>query len=189
LVIVPGSFSNRRAKAKGFTLIELMIVIVLIAIMTGVIVAEMRGTFEDALLRATARKLMDAANIANARAVAVNEPHLLTLDLANHRYSIHHNVRDEEEGLRQVSDLPGGEGELDERVRIELRDPLVDEPAPDEAEASDSSQMRDRHIIRFMPDGTADASEILLVDRAGGEIRLRMSMAIARWRVVEATGP
>ena len=51
---------------RGFTLIELMIVIILIGIFTGLMVGEMRGTFEDALLRSTARKLIATANLADA---------------------------------------------------------------------------------------------------------------------------
>src|ERR1022692_2607980 len=38
-----------RSSTSGFTLIELMVVIVLIAVMTAMIIPEMKGTFEDAL--------------------------------------------------------------------------------------------------------------------------------------------
>ena len=166
---MPHSSANSPARVRGFTLLELMVVIVIIGVMTGVIVAEMRGTFEDALLRASARKLMDAANVANARAVARNEAHILTLDLANHRYSVR---RDQQTAL---------EGELDERVRIELRDL--------EMETAEAEEPRERNVIRFLPDGTADPIEILLRDRAGGVLRLRMTTAIARLRVIESPGP
>jgi prepilin-type N-terminal cleavage/methylation domain-containing protein len=48
---------NSSATQRAFTLIELMVVIVLIGIMTAMIIPEMKGTFEEALLRSTAREL------------------------------------------------------------------------------------------------------------------------------------
>ena len=40
----------------AFTLIELMVVIVIIGIMTAMMIPEMKGTFQDALLRSTSRE-------------------------------------------------------------------------------------------------------------------------------------
>src|SRR6185503_4211867 len=48
----------------GFSLIELMVVIVLIGIMAAMIVPEMKGTYEEALLRATSRRLVDVFHLA-----------------------------------------------------------------------------------------------------------------------------
>ena len=38
---------------RAFTLMELVVVVVIIGIMTALIIPEMKGTFEDALLRST----------------------------------------------------------------------------------------------------------------------------------------
>jgi type II secretion system protein H len=179
LVNVRARVHNR----SGFTLLELMIVVVLIGVMTGVILAEMRGTFEDALLRTTARKLIAAANYANARAIARGEPHLLTIDLRAHRFSVHHNTRGDS-GSRQVVEE---EGTLDERIKIELREAARPRTSDEEIEPLASPENESEpHVIRFLPDGTAEAREILLRDRTGAELLLRVSQAIGRLKPVEA---
>ena len=77
----------------GFTLIELMVVIVLIGIMTAMIISEMKGTYEDALLRSTARKLVDVYSLANSHAISLNQLHRVRLDRKNGRYFIERTAR------------------------------------------------------------------------------------------------
>src|SRR5678815_2253418 len=94
----------------GFTLIELMVVIVLIAIMTAVILPEMKGTFEDALLRSTSRKLVDIFSLANSRAVAMNRSQQVRLDSKNGRYFVEssgRNLRNDASSRRGPENLEG----------------------------------------------------------------------------------
>ena len=104
----------------GFTLIELMVVIVLIGIMTAMIVPEMRGTLEDAVLRSTARKLVSVFSLASSRAVTVNQLHRVRLDPKTGRYALE-TMRTREEGgggFAPVRDIPESEGELDTRISV-----------------------------------------------------------------------
>ena len=82
---------NRRL---GFTLVELMVVIVLIGIMTAMIIPEMKGTYEDALLRSTSRELVSVFGVAGSRAVGVNQVLQVRLDRKTGRYAIERRVRD-----------------------------------------------------------------------------------------------
>ena len=50
--------SSSQNGQRAFTLIEMMTVLVLIGIMIAMIIPEMKGTFEDALLRSTSRDLV-----------------------------------------------------------------------------------------------------------------------------------
>ena len=73
----PGLLSLRsEAEIQGgFTLMELMLVLTLIAIMAAMIVPEMKGSMEDALLRSSARKVVDVFNLTYSRAVSFNQLH------------------------------------------------------------------------------------------------------------------
>jgi type II secretion system protein H len=178
--------THRTSSRKlGFTLIELMVVIVLIAIMTAVILPEMKGTYEDALLRSTARKLVDVFTLANSHAIALNQVHRVRLDRRNGRYF----VETRNEGGTRSREVPGGEGTFDPRISVELRNVAEDATAPTEQSTSVSpDEFRNRTAdgtICFYADGTAEAQEILLRDRQGFRLVLRINPITARVHITE----
>ena len=79
---------NCPGRNAGFTLTELLVVLLLIGVFTGVMLAEMRGTYEDALLRSTARDLMSGLSVASSQAVSLNRQHHFELDTVNHTFSV-----------------------------------------------------------------------------------------------------
>lgn len=168
---------------------ELMVVIALVGIMTAMIIPAMKGTFEDALLRSTSRTLVGACNLAASRAVAINQLHYVRLDTKNGRYIIERPVRDKEEGggLIPVRDIPGGEGELDSRVSIEIRKPADDEDRDQNASgpADEPRKGGPGEALAFYPDGTADAAEIILRDREGFRLSLRINPTTGRVNIKE----
>ena len=176
----------------GFTLIELMVVLVLIGIATAMILPEMKGTYEDALLRAAGRNLVNACNLANSRAITINQLHRVRLDRRNGRYFVERTARDGEgrSGFVPLRDVSGSEGGIDARISVELRKPGeegTDGPDQEPAFASgDDPQTSDRdEAISFYPDGTADTAEIHLRDRAGFRLVLRISPVTARVQIAE----
>lgn len=173
----------------GFTLVELMVVVVLIAVLSGVMVAEMRGTFEDALLRSTARELMSVCALASSRSITSLQPHTVVIEPREGRYAIERMVRDEEFGAtaRTVRDVHGGEGQLDERIMVTVRDPAkpMEEEEETRAESKGGEHTRPG-TITFYADGTADAREISLTDRQGFELKLQINPITSRVRVVDA---
>src|SRR5262245_29762181 len=152
-------------RRRAFTLIELMVVIVLLVILTAMILPEMRGTFEDAVLRSTARKLVSAMNLAHSRAVTLQQLHRLVLDRTGGRFVVERAAHDGE-GRRYVSlsDVPGGGGELDKRITIDVH--------------KDGEE--DGGALSFYANGTADAGEIVLRDREGFQLALRINSITAR---------
>lgn len=177
---------------SGFTLIELMVVIVLIAITTALVVPEMRGTYEDALLRSTGRKLVSVFHLASSRAIALQQVHRVRLDQQKHRYFLERAAQQGEErrGFVPVREISGCEGPLDERIVIQVHK-SGDEPSETTNEAAPAApesktQMNDHpEVIAFYPDGTADASEVLLRDRDGFRLALRINGTTARVSLVE----
>ncbi|HUR44315.1 MAG TPA: type II secretion system protein [Candidatus Saccharimonadales bacterium] len=187
-----GSFApSRRAAESGFTLIEIMIVVILIGIMTAMIIPEMKGTFQDALLRSTARKVIEVLNLANSQAVSLNQVHKVIFDSRLHRYSIEQSVHGREEhGGSPQGDLAGGSGEIHTSLSIELQKmeaaATEREDEPDSEKAQDEAATdRRQDAIAFYPDGTADATELLLKDREGYKLVLRINPITARVQVVE----
>jgi type II secretory pathway pseudopilin PulG len=173
-------------------LIELMVVMVLIGIMTALILPEMKGTYEDALLRSTSRELVSVCSLASSHAVSVNQAYRLLLDGKTGRYSIQRSASDRGPEGRFVAarEVPGGEGELDTRISIEIHRAGDEATEGAEQEAfpgpgrSAPSEGRDDGIT-FYPDGTADASEIVLRDRDGFRVALRINPVTARVRIIE----
>ena len=175
---------DRASHTSGFTLLELMIVVMIIGIMTAVIIPEMKGSFEDALLRSTSRKLVDLFSLANSRAVAMNRAQQVRLDSKNGRYFVEssgHN-RGSDPALRRGPE--NMEGPIDNRITIEVLRPeqSVEEPgsgAPVETSAKQGE------VIRFYADGTADPTRFILRDRAGFRVGLEINPITARVFVTE----
>jgi type II secretion system protein H len=182
----PNSF-----RRSGFTLMELMVVLVLIGVMTAMILPELRGTHEAALLHSTARELANACGIAYSRAVAVQQPHRLRLDKTTHHYAVEKRARNTRgNAFAPVRDLPGGEGTLDMRIAIEFRRPADDSTTPVESDAQpvsmiDAAFPAEGEGIVFYADGTADAREIQLRDRDGFRLAIRINPTTARVQIRE----
>jgi type II secretion system protein H len=162
---------------SGFTLIELMVVVAIIAIMTAMIIPEMKGTYQDALLRSTGRDLVNALDLAHSRAVSFNQPHRVRIDSREGVYIVEKSVRDRAgETFRPLRDVAGGEGKLDSRIKVELHD-TYDMPSDESVASADSMDdfQPDENTISFYSDGTADAKEILLQDQEGFRLALKIN--------------
>jgi Tfp pilus assembly protein FimT len=164
-----------------------MVVIVLIGIMAAMIVPEMKGSYEDALLRATSRRLVDVFHLAYSRAVSLNQLHRVRFDRITGRYFIERAGNGS--GFVPARDVPEGEGTLDRRISVEFR--KQDEAPPTEVDPGTSSASEDPEVrtkdaaFAFYADGTADAGEVLLRDRDGFRLALRISPVTARVQIVE----
>src|ERR1017187_3305044 len=115
--------SSRRGRT-GFTLMELMVVIVIIGIMTAMMIPEMKGTFQDALLRSTSRELINVFDLAYSRAVSLNQLRRVRLDEKTGRYLVEKQVTENgQEDFVPADDVPGSKGELDSRIAVEFHQP------------------------------------------------------------------
>lgn len=178
---------SSRSRRSGFTLIELMVVIVIIGIMTALMIPEMKGTFQDALLRSTSRELINVFDLAYSRAVSLNQVRRVHLDTSTGRYLVEKQVQERgEDNFVPADDVPGTKGELDKRITIEFRH--ADESSSGEsstAGAPVSGSASDEATIDFYPDGTADAGAVLLRDRQGFQLLLEINPVTARVHIVE----
>jgi prepilin-type N-terminal cleavage/methylation domain-containing protein len=181
--------------ARAFTLVEMLVVVVIVSIMSVAIVAEMHGTYQDALLRATGRELAAACNGASSRAISVNRPHRVHLDTLAHRWLLERGTRAGSDFF-PVKDVPGGSGTLDARITINILEPGVNSPddAGNEPPGGSgntgelpSSGLED--AITFYEDGTADARQIVLADRDGFRLALRINPITSRVQITAMGHP
>lgn len=172
---------------------EIMVVVVIIGIMTAMILPEMKGTYEDALLRSTSRELLNVFQLAASRSVSFNRAHRVRFNARDGHYAIEKRMMERSgETFIPLRDVPGGEGKLDTRIAIEFHRP--GELSPSEADSNTDAASRSQNdsaaaaggdTISFYPDGTADAVELLLRDRQGFRVVLRINPTTARVRVLE----
>ena len=176
-------------------MIELMVVIVLIGVMSAAIIPQMRGSYQDALLRSTSRELVETFDVAYSRAVSFNQTLRVVLDENTGRYAVARQVfSGGQEEWAPLRDLPGGEGELDKRISVKIlpADGLPTEqadgenaPAPEQAPEASTDATPPKEGIDFYPDGTTDAVAILLRDQSGFRLLLKLNPITARVRITE----
>ena len=163
---------------------EMMVVIVLIAILTATIIPEMKGTFEDTLLRSTGRDLVNVIELASSRAISLNQTLRVRLDAVTGRYQIERHMRQgAAEDFAPLKDVAGGEGGLDKRISVQIYSLAADST---EASAGEEALVsNEEQALTFYPDGTADAAMIELKDRAGFRLGLRVNAITSRVTILE----
>ncbi len=205
-----GADRPRGRVAAGFTLIELIVVIVLMGILAAMIVPEMRGSHGDALLRAGGRELANVCAMASSRAVSFGKVHRVLVDPVTRRFQVERRVRgpDREQSFVPVRDVAGCDGQLGGTLSVQVRPAGVrseadpgegspEEPAgggmdresdgemagggTDPGEAEDGAPGQ---ALSFYPDGTADRREIVLRDPDGFGLILRVNPVTARVRIL-----
>lgn len=180
-------------RPRGFTLVELLVVIVLIAMVSAVIVPEMKGMLEGELLHATSRKLTRALGVAYRQSVTSQLPHRLRIDVAQGRFLIERRatLEESETGFVPLENVSDAQGRFDQRIRVVIADAeaVADEskaegaepPSPDEQSEGRAPQT---DAILFKPDGTTEKREIRLRDRQGFGVALRLNPITSRVKLV-----
>jgi type II secretory pathway pseudopilin PulG len=102
-----------------------MTVLIIIAVMSAMIVPEMQGTYQDAILRSSCRDLASLFNMVSSRAITANQVHRVRFDLTTGRYRIERCVREgaEEDEYALLTNDPDAQGALDSRVTLSILKP------------------------------------------------------------------
>jgi general secretion pathway protein H len=125
---------GRRDRVRGFTLVELMVVMVIIALIMGLVATSMSRSISGAEARAASRKLVASLRYTRARAIIDKKEQVFQVDTDNRSYQA--------PGRKQI-DLPEG-------VDITIT------TARSEVTAEDIAG------IRFFPDGGSTGGHIEL---------------------------
>jgi len=148
-------------RRRGFTLIELILVMTVLIIAVSVVTPALSGFFRGRTLDLEARRLLALAHAGQSRAVSDGWPVLLWVDAPQHAYGL------VEETPPQKGDPKALEFTLDDSVQLQ-----ADNTAPVHVNG------RSLPAIRFLPDGSIDESSpatLRLVGADGATLWLVLS--------------
>src|SRR5260221_3978229 len=101
----PSKFADRR----GFTLLELVLVMLLLTLITGLVVPALRNFSRGRNLGYAASQMTAMANYAHTQSISQGKPYRLNLDVNNgtywltaRTYDVFEEVRDEASGIRSL---------------------------------------------------------------------------------------
>lgn len=194
--------SARKRVRSGFTLVELMVVVVILSVLAVAIAPQFAGTYQAALLRGVARQLVTAVRLASSQAVTRGRDVRLMIDGERHRYWM--ECRQGESGsavpplpIRSLPEptpilhVPGASGELHEKILVEVVKSSRERPdaaSPGTAPRPGGREGRKSTSwgtgIPFHSDGTTEAHEIILRDSEGFGLALRIHPTTSRVRTV-----
>jgi prepilin-type N-terminal cleavage/methylation domain-containing protein len=169
--------------SRGFTLIELILVMALLVIAVTFVTPRMQVFFRGRTLQSEARQIVAIMHNGQARAVSGGVPMRLWFDSEKKQYGL-----DEEPGYSDPKDATPEKIELNENLKIEIPegDPSVSQPA--------TSELNDEHSglpkITFLPDGSiADGSprSVRIVDNDGSAVLLTQTRDRNQYEITTTT--
>lgn len=164
---VHGAEGRARWGARGFTLVELIVVMVLLLIVASMVAPRMSSFFRGRALSSEARRMLSLINYGQSRAVAEGVPVLLWLDPGKSTY-----------GLEVQAGHAGGSDRLD----VFTAEPTLRFEIPATTDLPVSEQGDEQlglpeglAAIRFNPDGFFDEASVQkIVIRQGDEAALEI---------------
>jgi type II secretion system protein H len=162
----PADRSRRRA--RGFTLVELVLVMVLLIVVASLVAPRMSSFFRGRALSAEAQRFLSLTHYAQSRAVAEGVPVLLWIDPRRSAYGL------EVQGAHTTGTDRDVAYEADPSVTLQL-------PAVTDAPVSEDDDERlglpeNLAAIRFTPDGDFDEVSVRqIILRQGDEAALEIA--------------
>ncbi len=170
--VLNGSVKHKEPfTSEGFTLLELMVVMVLISLMTVFAVPALRSTLFSDQLKSSTRKILGLVSEASQEAVKRQSEYSLHFDLDQNSISSNTGQKEETDERRQEgneSSLPGG-------VRV-----------VDVVSAHGGKQSEGEAVIRFSRKGYVDKTLIHLRDDDGRDMTIMLSPFLGVTRVFDS---
>lgn len=159
-------------KNSGFSLIELMIVLTIIATLSMSVIPVFRGTFQSLQDDHAVRDLVATIRYAQERAVTDTTELRLYLDQNKNQYYVAR--------LMAI----GEHGKVFEPIAERYGEPvtLADRQSLNKPKAKFDNE-KDAHFIAFYPNGACDEATIPLKKSDGGTVRIETNGAIGRLKV------
>ena len=140
-----GAPSVRVRTQRGFTLLELIVVLFLAGLVAALVAPSFSGTLESSRLRSGAAEVRATFTLARTLAASGSRLRTVAFDVERGQYVV--------EGEARTYVLPEG-------VRIES------------AHVGTAAVEQETFRVRFFPDGSAEEAEIVVASSAGGRLRV-----------------
>lgn len=167
MILPIGSDPRHRRPQAGFTLLELLIVILILAVIVGVAVPRFSRAFSHLELQVFAADVAKLLIYANKRAVVSGETLRIHFDVNGRRYWLAEVQEASPEGKSER--VPGKVGRISSVPRGVSLDPSARE-------------------VTFYPDGRADRFEMLIFDDSQDGYRLVTDIWTGRVKLLERHG-
>ena len=170
--VLNGSVNHRELSVSGgFTLLELMVVMVLISLMTAFAVPALRSTLFSDQLKSSTRKILGLVSEASQEAVKQQSEYSLYFDLDQN----------------SISSNTGLEEETDDRLQEGKESSLPDAVSVvDVVSAHGGKQSEGEAVIRFSRKGYVDKTLIHLRDEDGRDMTIMLSPFLGVTRVFDS---
>jgi type II secretion system protein H len=161
-------FRRPGRRAAGFTLLELVLVLLVITIAVGIAAPSLRGWSRGSKMRDTADQLVTLARLARTQAASTAQLHRLTLDARNNRCVVQ---KQDGENFNDMSEGEGGVYTFPEGVTVALTD----------------LQGGRREFVEFQPNGRIQTGRFRVTMDDGYETVIECATATEGFRILPAT--
>jgi type II secretion system protein H len=157
------AIGNLQGKAKGITLLELLVVMTLIAILSALVYPSFGNALSNLRLNGESRRLISACRLAKWEAISKHQPFRVVVDIQQNRIF----VADVATKTLKELELPPG-------IRI------------DRAQKTSPDGVMDTTEFYFFPNGTAEAGVIVLRDDREHKVKIGIDMLTGDAKVQES---
>jgi type II secretion system protein H len=173
-----------RLRHAGFTLVELMIVMVIIAVMTALMIPEMKGSYEEALLKSNARKLSAAFNTAYSKAITTHQMHRVRIDPEQSNLIVEARTTEIDTPYLPLKEFERTDSQLHPNIRIRFHEPrqgFTGDPSQETSDRPDqASSQQPENVFVFDPDGTCKGKDVEMRDRMGFGLMIHLNQITSR---------
>jgi len=169
--------------ARGFTLIEMILVMALLVIAVSFVAPQLSGFFRGRTLKSEARQIISLMHEGQSRAVSGGVPMVLWFDTKEQKYGL------EEEPGYADKDPDAVEFKLEDNLQLEI--PQDDPSATSQMTTAGADTARaGLPQINFLPDGSiADTSPqtVRIVSRSGATLSLTQTRDRSQYEITTTT--
>jgi prepilin-type N-terminal cleavage/methylation domain-containing protein len=152
----------RAAAVAAFTLVEMLLVLLVISVMAGAAVVNLRGRQDGHALRAAAKDLAAAMQFAAARAEAEDCPYRVALDDKLQSFQVE-CLRPGSAGFVGAEGMAGAKKAMARGVTVDAIAPASPDASPPEDKTA---------ALYFLPDGGGFAGSVKLKNRAAEVVHI-----------------